>query len=242
MPEGPSIVLLKEEAQIFEGRKILQVSGNSKEAIQRLQGVTIKSFKTWGKHFLICCPDFTLRIHLMLFGSYLINETKAASPRLSLTFNNGYINFYTCSLKFIEGDLNAVYDWSADIMHKAWNEKNALAKLKARPGSLLCDVLLDQDIFAGSGNIIKNEVMYRLQLHPLNTISELPQKALAQLVKATPEYAFDFLRWKKAGSLKKHWLAHTQSTCSRCDLPMQKAYLGKTKRRTYYCDNCQKLY
>lgn len=30
MPEGPSIILLKEEVQQFSGKKILAVSGNSK--------------------------------------------------------------------------------------------------------------------------------------------------------------------------------------------------------------------
>jgi endonuclease-8 len=30
MPEGPSIVILKEEVQVFKGKKILSISGNSK--------------------------------------------------------------------------------------------------------------------------------------------------------------------------------------------------------------------
>lgn len=51
MPEGPSIRILKEEAQQFAGQKIIEVSGNSAIDIERLQGKTILSFKTWGKHF-----------------------------------------------------------------------------------------------------------------------------------------------------------------------------------------------
>ena len=31
MPEGPSIVILKEEVQAFTGKKIITVSGNSKK-------------------------------------------------------------------------------------------------------------------------------------------------------------------------------------------------------------------
>lgn len=242
MPEGPSIVILKEAAQIFEGKKVIAVSGNSKEAIERCLGEQVTAFKTWGKHFLICFNHFTVRIHLMLFGSYLINATKAAAPRLSLHFENGFINFYSCSVKFIEGDADRVYDWSADIMNTHWDAKKAIAKLKAQPATLLCDALLDQNIFAGSGNIIKNEVLYRVKLHPLNTVNDLPARALSKLVKETSAYAFDFLRWKKEFTLKQHWLAHTKSTCSRCHIPLQKAYLGKTKRRTFYCNNCQQLF
>lgn len=242
MPEGPSIVILKEEAQIFEGKKVTAVSGNSKEAIGRCQGEKVIAFKTWGKHFLICFQDFTVRIHLMLFGSYLINTTKESTPRLSLQFDNGFINFYSCSIKFIEGDLDAVYDWPADIMSDDWDNKKAVAKLKAQPETLLCDALLDQHIFAGSGNIIKNEVLYRLKLHPLNKVADVPVRALSKLAKETRVYAFDFLHWKKEFTLKKHWLAHTKTICTRCNIPLQKAYLGKTKRRTFYCDNCQQLF
>jgi len=242
MPEGPSIVILKEEAEIFTGRGVLAVSGNSREDIQRMEGREVIEFKTWGKHFLICFESFTVRIHLMLFGTYRINEQKAGVPRVSLTFDNGYLNFYNCSVKMWEGGAGDRYDWTADIMNDAWDAGNAEKKLQARPGALLCDVLLDQHIFAGSGNIIKNEVLYRVRLHPLNTVGRVPPEKRAELIEETRNYAFDFLRWKKEYSLKKHWLAHTKTVCQRCNLPLVKAYLGKTRRRTFYCNNCQVLY
>ena len=99
MPEGPSIVILKEQVQQFTGKKVLEVSGNSKEDIQRMDGQKITAFKSWGKHFLICFKTFTVRVHLMLFGSYRINEHKDAPARLSLKFSNGELNFYACSVK-----------------------------------------------------------------------------------------------------------------------------------------------
>ncbi len=242
MPEGPSIVILKEQAELFKRKKIITVSGNSKEDIQRMKDEVVIDFKSWGKHFLICFKHFSLRIHFMLFGTYRINEEKASAPRLCLIFDNGYINFYACSLKFIEGNLDEIYDWPADIMSTLWDEKAARRKLKAQPNALLCDVLLDQHIFAGSGNIIKNEVLYRTKLHPLNTVAILPSKKITELIQETRNYAFDFLHWKKEFTLKKHWLAHTKTVCIRCNLPLIKAYLGKTKRRTFYCNNCQKLF
>jgi endonuclease VIII len=36
MPEGPSIVILKEQANVFEGRKILRVAGNTTIEKERL--------------------------------------------------------------------------------------------------------------------------------------------------------------------------------------------------------------
>jgi endonuclease-8 len=51
-----------------------------------------------------------------MFGSYTINERKDRKPRLSLSFSNGEINFYTCSIRIIKEDFNELYDWSADVM------------------------------------------------------------------------------------------------------------------------------
>lgn len=242
MPEGPSIVILKEAVAAFKRKKVLQVSGNSKQDIQRLANKTITDFKSWGKHFLICFKGFTVRIHFMLFGSYTLNERKQAAPRLRLKFANGEISFYSCSLKIIEEALDDVYDWSADVMADDWSATKAKKKLKERPDMLVCDALLNQDIFAGSGNIIKNEVLYRIKVHPKSLVGALPAKQLNDMVREARAYAFDFLEWKKKYELKKHWLAHTKKTCHRCNLPIIKEYLGKTNRRTFYCNNCQVLY
>jgi endonuclease VIII len=242
MPEGPSIVILKEAVQQFKGKKILSVSGNSSVDKDILVNKKATDFKSWGKHFLICLPNLTVRIHFLLFGSYSVNEQTKKAPRLHLHFSNGDLYFYACSVRFIEEDLDLVYDWTADLLNENWDPKKARKKLKAQPGLLVCDALLDQNIFAGSGNIIKNEVLFRIKVHPKNTIQSLPPRKLTELVNEACIYSYDFLEWKKAFVLKKHWLAHTKKTCPRCNIPLIKEYLGKTNRRTFYCDNCQVLY
>lgn len=242
MPEGPSIVILREEVKSFARKKITAVSGNSKVELQRLHDQKVTAFKSWGKHFLICFKGFSVRIHFLLFGSYRINEKKATPPRLSLQFADGEINFYACSVQFVEGDLDEVYDWSADVMNDEWDPAAARKKLRAIPDTLVCDALLDQDIFAGVGNIIKNEVLYRIRVHPKNKVGSLPAAKLRVMVQEARTYSFEFLKWKKAYELKKHWLAHTKKKCSRCDLPIYKEYLGKTNRRTFFCNNCQQMY
>ena len=117
-----------------------------------------------------------------------------------------------------------------------------LKKLKALPNKLACDAILDQDIFAGAGNIFKNEVLFRIKVHPQSKLGKLPPRKLRQLVEETVNYAYDFLKWKKAYVLKKNWLAHTKRTCPRCEIPFMKKHLGKTNRRSFFCNNCQVLY
>ena len=244
MPEGPSIVILREavEALHIKGKKIIDADGNSKIDLERLADQKITDFRSWGKHFLICFKDFTVRIHFMLFGSYSINERKKTPVRLRLQVKDAELNFYSCSVKILDQPASEIYDWEADIMSENWSSKKALQKLKDAPKMFACDALLDQNIFSGSGNIIKNEVLFRTRVHPLSLLGEMPLPKLKEMVKETSAYSFDFLEWKKEFTLKKHWLAHTKKICPRCNIPFHKEYIGKSKRRSYFCTNCQVLY
>jgi len=244
VPEGPSIVILKEEAAGFEGRVVRKVAGNSRLDLQRMRGERITALCSWGKHFLIRFPSFTMRVHFMLFGSYRIDERREAAPRMSLQFAGGKeLNFYACSLRYIEGDLDVVYDWSGDVMADAWDPKMARRKLRARPQMLAADALLDQTIFSGVGNIIKNEVLHRIRVHPESEVGALSSRKLGELVTQAREYSFDFLRWKKAYVLRKHYQVHTRTICPRDGQRLTyRAKLGRAQRRAFFCERCQKLY
>jgi endonuclease-8 len=244
MPEGPSIHILREQAAGFAGKVVRQAIGNSSIDMKRLVGRRLIAVRSWGKHFLLEFEGFSIRIHLLMFGTYRINEGKeGATPRLSLGFAGGReLNFYTCSVQYIEEPLDLVYDWSADVLSDDWDAAAARKKLRAMPDTLVCDALLDQSVFSGVGNIIKNEVLFRIRVHPLSTIGALPATKLRNLVEQARQYSFDFLGWKKAFVLKQHWLAHTKRICPRCDIPFTKAHLGKTQRRSFFCENCQRHY
>ena len=175
MAEGPSIVLLKMRAAVFLGREIQRVEGNTPIEKERLLGQRVVAVRSCGKHFLIELQTFSLRVHLLMLGSYCINERKDKPIRLGLSFSgvdgdaaSDEINFYSCSVKFIEQPLDEVYDWRIDVMADQWNAALARKKLRALPEALVCDALLDQTIFAGVGNVIKNEIFFRLRLHPLS--------------------------------------------------------------------------
>jgi endonuclease-8 len=236
--------LLKEQIQRFVGQEIVRAEGNT-WAIDtaRLAGQPILSLRTWGKHLLIETPAMALRIHFLLFGTYRIDERRDKPARLSLGMaDGGEMNFYACSVKEIERAAFDAYDFSADVMSDEWDPKRARKKLRARPDLLACDALLDQDIFSGVGNIIKNEVLFRIRLHPLSTVGALPPAKLRQLVDEARQYSFDFLEWKRQYVLKQHWQAHAQRTCPRCRIPLHKAKLGLSARRSFWCERCQKRY
>lgn len=240
--EGPSLVILKEEIKAFKGKKILKVSGNTTIEKERFINKTVRDFECWGKHFLICFDDCFVKIHFLMFGSYRVNEIKEErTPRLTLTFKKGEINFYTCSVKIIENDPHEVYDWKVDVMSTKWDPKNALTSLKKMKETMVCDALLDQNIFAGVGNIIKNEVLFRIKVHPQRLIGELKSNQLKNLIKEARNYSFDFYEWKKIYQLRKHWLVYKKRKCTTCKRPVTAKHTGKGKRYSFFCDYCQEL-
>jgi endonuclease-8 len=244
VPEGPSLYILKEETARFVGQEIVEAGGNTTAIdASRLVGQTILSLRTWGKHFLIELPEMALRIHFLLFGTYRVNERRDKPPRLFLrTADGDELNFYACSVREIDRNLDSQYDWSADVMSPTWNPARARKKLRAEPDMLACDALLNQDIFSGVGNIIKNEVLFRIRVHPASKVGALPAPKLRALVEEAHKYSFEFLEWKKQYVLKQHWLAHAKTTCPRCHIPYKKAHLGRTNRRSFFCERCQKRY
>lgn len=239
MPEGPSIVLLREAAARFRNRTVRAASGSTHVDLAPLVGRRVRAVRSWGKHFILEFSRTSLRIHLLMFGSYRIDARKDGPPRVSLQFDNGELNFYTCSVKLIDAPLDEVYDWRVDVMNEAWDPKLARRTLKARPEVLVCDALLDQAVFSGVGNIIKNEVLFRIRVHPASRVGDLPARKLGELIRQAREYSFDFLRWKRAGELKRHWQVHTRRVCPCCGGAVTKLYLGTTGRRTFFCSSCQ---
>lgn len=243
MPEGPSIVILKELVQPFKGQTVEKASNNNNKLVTDiLTNQKITDFKTWGKSFFICFKKFSIRIHFGLFGSYRINEHTAKPPRLHLQLDDGELNFYACTLELIEQPLDDLYDWTADVMNPKWSAAKAITKMTAEPQMKICDALMDQQIFSGVGNIIKNEVLFRTHIHPLSETGSIPAKKLKEMLDEVVTYTFEFLKRKKDHTLSKHWYAYSQKICPRDKIPFKKADLGKSHRTTYYCDECMKLY
>jgi len=241
--EGPSLVILCEELRGFVNKKIADVGGNSKQDILKLYGKKVNAIKSWGKHLIIQAGDIALRIHFLLYGSYRINEErKDIAPRLSLAFKNGEVNFYNCSVKFIEGAVDTVYNWSTDIMSPEWDEKLVIKKIKQEKESMVCDVLMNQDIFTGVGNIIKNEVLFNLHLHPDALVKNLSANQIKALAEEARSYSFKFYEWKRIYELRKHYQVYQKRICPRCEIPLLIVKTGLKQRRSYFCTNCQWKY
>jgi endonuclease-8 len=238
--EGPSLVILREEMRPFVGATIVEATGASRQVdAAEFTGKPLRWIKTWGKHLLLRIGSVTLRVHFLMFGSYRINETKDRPAALSMNFADGEVNFYSCSIRPLEHPVKDLYDWRVDVMSRQWDAAHVRALVKAQPDAWVTDVLLDQDVFAGVGNIIKNEVLFNLGLHPETPVRDLEPRALTALVAEARRYSQQFYEWKKEFVLKKNWRIYRKRTCPVCASKVLAKHMGRGERYTYHCPRCQ---
>ena len=109
--EGPSLLLAREQLRPFKGQRVLAVGGNPSIEKERLQDLVVKDIFNWGKHLLFQFPQFALKVHFLMFGTFeadVEGETvtgdykRSREPRLVLRFANGEIRMFSCSVKRIE--------------------------------------------------------------------------------------------------------------------------------------------
>jgi endonuclease-8 len=238
--EGPSLVILRQEMKPFVGQTILHAEGNWKMDASQFTGKRLRWIKTWGKHYIMRIGDVVTRTHFLLWGSYRINDRKDRSPTLRMEFENGEVNFYSSSIRILEEPVEELYDWRVDVMSRKWDAKYVRSLVKQHPNAYVTDVLLDQNIFAGVGNIIKNEVLSRLRMAPLTRVKQLTPKRLTALVEDAHTYSHLFYKWKKKYVLKKHYTIYHKGVCPHCGGKVKAQILGKRERYTYWCPVCQK--
>lgn len=206
--EGPSLYLAAEWLAPFVGKIISGVEGNTKIGKERLDGKTIVDIFSWGKHLVFQFDDFALRVHFLLYGSFEATledkkvtgdyPKKRISPRLALFFDEDEIIFYSCSLKYLEtSNARNLYDFSTDIMSSEWDPKKALKAVKNHPKDEIADVLLDQTIFSGVGNIIKNEVLFLVKKKPTTIVQDMSDSFLRKVIKTSQKFSQQFYEWRK---------------------------------------------
>jgi endonuclease VIII len=96
-------------------------------------------------------------------------------------------------------------DYEADIMSEQWKLKHVIKLMRKQKDIPLCDLFLDQKVFAGSGNIVKNEVLFNIRCHPLTKLSQVSEADWPKLAQAIHSYGENFYEWKKKFELRRHW-------------------------------------
>ena len=98
-------------------------------------------------------------------------------------------------------------------MADEWDARAALAKVRTFPRAEIADVLLDQAIFAGVGNIIKNEVLFRTRVSPFARVRDISDRKLKAIVADARTFSFRFLELRRIFALRKNLEVYGKSIC-----------------------------
>ncbi len=112
------------------------------------------------------------------------------------------------------------------------------------PETTVAEVLLDQRIASGVGNVYKSEVLWLCELHPFTPIGALlPEQRLALLAEAGRLLRSNLDRPKRVtvpgvpGGVAVY--GRHAKPCPRCGTPIEVAKHGEQARVTYWCPGCQ---
>ena len=241
MPEGPSILHLRNQLLPFKGKIVKQAGGYGPMETAWINGKKLLEICTWGKHLLFVFNNGTVRVHLMLFGEVIVNERKKVNRSFFLEFAKGEINGYVVKAEKLKGTPQKVYDWRTDILHKDFDAAYIKTLLKNEADKPIDDVLMDQKIFTGVGNKIRNEALYRAGIHPLSITGKIPAAKITKLIKEVVAYANLFYKQLETKGVNDSFSVYKQEfAADGSQITMQ--ILPSTKRKIYFSEHKQQLF
>jgi len=241
MPEGPSILHIKNQLLPFKGKLVKKAGGYGPMPTKWINGKKLIDIKTWGKHLLFVFANGTVRVHLGLFGDVLVNERKKVNRSFFLEFAKGEINGYVVRAEKLKSSLEELYDWRIDILHEEFDPAHVKTLLKKQAGKTIADVLMDQQLFSGVGNIIRNEALYRAGIHPLSITGKIPVAKINRLIKEVVTYSQLFYQQLKTkGNPEKFSVYQREYAADGSQVSMK--ILPKSKRKIFFSEHRQQLY
>ncbi len=200
----------------------------------------------FGKRLIIKMPERYLVVFFGMSGTVKRNKVDGEKSNLVIVGNgSGSLFFYRCAISGKTPDeFSQYYDPTTDIMDLQWDPSAAHNKIKTlrKSDSIISDILLDQEIFCGSGNIIKNEVLWRTKIHPERKVSEINDIRISEIVQAVREFS-NLFYYSRLNHLKltERLYVYKKKYCPVCFGKISVRKVGITKRITFWCTNCQVL-
>ncbi|XP_063350126.1 endonuclease 8-like 3 [Pelmatolapia mariae] len=260
MVEGPGCTLNGEKIRlkVQKGQKVKAIRGslttsakNSSEtnAFHCFYGCQYSGVETLGKELFMYFGLRALRVHFGMNGSMRINpaerrDRKDSTPVLEIHLTDDTVCFFdsTVEIRLTEDCEQRVRAMeSLDVCSSKFSFSHSEEAVRSQSSRMLCDVLLDQAVMPGVGNIIKNEALFDSSLHPAVKVQQLTDEQIHHLVKMTRDFTLLFYKCRKSGSpLYKHYKVYKRSQCGQCFHVITVCRLGDNGRMTYFCEHCQK--
>lgn len=205
-----------------------------------LRGQTIERVEAAGKHLLIVFSGgLTLRTHMRMSGAWHIYRTgerwrKARSDMRIVIATDEYVavGFNIPDAEFVA---RTNFDASIDILSEAFDRDAAVQRVRQQAGDI-GDVLLNQRVIAGIGNIYKSESLFAARIHPFTPVAALTDEQIGRIVDAARKLMLASTRGTR-GPLSVY--SRGGQPCRRCGTRIAYRKSGPDARGTWWCPKCQ---
>jgi endonuclease VIII len=215
--------------------------------VERLGGRRLERVDARGKHLLLQLDHLVLHSHLGMSGSWHIygrGDSWAKPPGAAWAVLQGKdaeaVQFGGPTLRVLRSDAlrrdPVLSRLGPDILAPELDAEAVARSLRAASDRAVSDVLLDQALVAGIGNIFKSEACFAARQDPWQPIADIPQGQLRRVVQAAHELMRDAVdRGRHSSAVYRR----AGRPCPNCATPIASGGQGDANRTTYWCPVCQ---
>ncbi len=264
MPEGDTIKRLALALRPnLEGAVIdalwTRVGGDARE----LEGRRVERVEAIGKHLLLRIEgELGLRAHLGMKGSvhrYRPSEPwRKARDRAAATLSTKELVFVFFDLAQVElldvrrlATHPRLSKLGPDLLAEEVDEASIVARARKSSTTTAAELLLDQRVAAGIGNVYKSEVLFLERIDPFTALDALADADLLRLYRRgrallsaniTPGPRTTVPASLRAAGYPRLWVYDRKGRpCLRCNAPIERRHHGADARATFFCPRCQRV-
>jgi endonuclease-8 len=209
-----------------------------------LAGASVAAVETKGKHLLITFTDGrALHTHLGMTGTWHIYRPGERwwkprhLARAVLEVEDAVAVCFLAPRVEVRREREvSLAHLGPDLLSPGFDTDAVVARARAAGPVTLGEVLLDQRVCAGIGNIWKCESLWRLGLDPWRPVSETDDAVLRRLYEEARTLMLASSRGRRP-PLAVH--RRVGRVCPRCLSRIAARRQGEAARVTYFCPNCQ---
>ena len=266
MPEGDTIHKLAHYlGPRLKGRLLYPFKGEDAPRAVNVFDDRTEQVRAVGKNLLIAlASERTLRVHLGMYGTWHHygrgapwRKSARTAGVILATKSDIFVCFRPTQVDLIttaSGLSHPVYDEvGPDLMDDPIHAEKTLRRIESfkTASPRMDDLLLDQRIHAGIGNVYKSELLFLEGLAPSTPVHAVANHQLIRLYdlarqllrlnrKGGPRVTTSILLPKKKRIDSNLWVyGRHRQPCFICGASIVKALTGRHQRITYWCPNCQ---
>ena len=256
MPEGDTIHRAANRMRpALEGQELVRFEAPRLVGDRPRPGETIEGIEARGKHLLVhFSGGLTLRTHMKMTGSwhlYRVGErwqkgahlvralVEAGNGWLAVCFQAPVVETYHRAA----GEPLPLAGLGPDLTAPDPDLAAAVERVAtiAEPATEIADVLLDQRIASGIGNVYKSEVLFLHRLDPFTPVADVPADRLRTILLTSHQLLRANLDGHRRVTYRGGVAVYGRAgqPCPRCGTPVRMRRQGPMARSTYWCPQCQ---